>query len=221
MAIVMKSIGIVSTCFGGTSTFLNQLLQHSNTSYFPELFMHQAPLEKYISLLKHVDILGLSNLVLESIKKMDSDFVVIPNNTLHMAIEYITEKSPIPIINLLEAISKACIEKGFSKVLVLGTSMLINSRVIQDKLESYNIQSGILPNISEQITDEIIAATISKSSSFSFSNSVCSAINEATPRYDSVVLACSDLVKEFHHRLAIPTLDPMEALAKAAMLAIL
>lgn len=223
----MKAIGIVSACLGGTINFYSQLVQYSLSSYnskTPEIILHQLPLQDYFTCFDDINKLNkLSDLLLSSIKTLEeagARLIVIPNNTVHTVIDDILPRSSLPILSLLEVTKDHCKAANYREVLILGTRSLIRTEIYQKSLRNIGVQPVVLSEVDEdQLNQEIMKATQKGDLAFAFSSYIQEAISRISHlgQYDAILLACSDLVRSFHLKLNIPTINPLELLAKTAI----
>jgi aspartate racemase len=222
----MKKIGVIAACVGGFEAFYSTLIRYSlmrHHSTTPHVCIDQAPLQNYFSAFEAPEKEPLLKLLLsslDSLKHLGVDFAVIPNNSAHSVIEQVIQKSPLPILNLLEVVGEECRRLGFKKVLILGISKLLQSGLYQRALQSRQIASLLLPeNEGLILHKEIMMATMSGAATFTFSPELEQIIDRHAHKShcDAVLLACSDLVKAYHGDLPIPSIDPMELLAHRAI----
>ena len=219
----MKVVGIVSVCAGGSQRVFSKLMGYSLSHYqlqAPEIILHQVPFEEYQKAIDSKNHHAFERPLLKSLAKLNdcgADFVIVPNNTVQSVVNLVSSKSPIPILNLTEIVAQECKKQKIGKVLILGTSELINSGLYQCALEEQNIKSYLLDSTSMDLMNhEILSAILLGSQEFSVSAELDSVIRRIAPKYDAMLLACSELVSAYHGNLDILTIDPIELLAKAA-----
>lgn len=222
----MRTIGIISTCLGGSINFYTQLVQFSLTTYqnrTPEILFHQMPLEEYFSAFRDLNITKISELLDTSMRKLSNagaSLIVIPNNTSHAVIENIINSSSISILNMIEITANFCHSQQYQRVVLLGTNTLIKSGIYQKYLNNFDIKSILLSEADAQLlNNEILQATTSGDLDFKFSTSIKNKIIDCANKNscNAIILACSDLVRAFHSKLEIPTINPLELLAKVAV----
>lgn len=76
-----------------------------------------------------------------------ADFGLIASNTPHMRLPGIARHLDLPIISILDATAKTAIEKNMRRVLVLGTTVTMNSPVYYDTLKSHGLAA--VPKLSQ------------------------------------------------------------------------
>ena len=65
----------------------------------------------------------------EKLKKAGADFLICPDNTIHQALPYIRERSPLPWLHIADSIAAEAKARGFKRIGLLGTKWLVGSEV--------------------------------------------------------------------------------------------
>lgn len=164
----MKRIGIVAVTTVGASICANEIVAASarcnKGSEHPEFVMHAFSFDRYKKLVVAEDWNGVADLILEAInqlKKLEMDMIIIPSNTPHYGISRIQEKSPLPVLNLIEITSDECRKLGYQKVAILGTKSTVMgglyNKALRDRgIEPIIVDEKICDVINHLIMDEII-----------------------------------------------------------------
>lgn len=94
--------------------------------------MHAFSFSSYMTLIERGDWYGVAELLLASAKKLakvGADFVICPDNTVHIAFDKVAEKSPVSWLHIAEEVAKEAKRLGFGKLAILGTRFLMESEV--------------------------------------------------------------------------------------------
>ena len=188
--------------------------------FHPEFITHSLSFGLYKEAVEKRNWNKMAELILQSIEKLEiagADFIIIPSNTPHYAIEVINLKSKLPVINLIEIVAKKCSDLKLKNVAVLGTNATMQDGLYDSYLKKYGIQP-IIPDeetrdrINDLIFNEIIPSTIKKSSV----DDVLQRI-KAIP-CDGVILGCTELPEVYSFEdIQKPTIDTTRYLAEVAL----
>jgi len=189
----------------------------------PEITLHTPPLSRYVACLEAGDIEGVGAILLgsaETLARAGADFLICPDNTMHMAFEIVAARSPRPWLHIAEAVAGAAKERGCRRAAVLGTKWLMESRVYPDKLEPAGLQWAIPPEaerteLSRIIMDELVNGIFTDDA-----RQTCRAIigDMAAAGCDAAILGCTELPLILNDgNSPLPTLDSTRLLARAAL----
>jgi aspartate racemase len=220
----MKHIGIVDITTVGACLCANEIVAQAAkidaSKKHPEFTMHAFSYDQYYDYICRKDWISLANKICESIKlleKVGADFIIIPSNAPHFAIDLIEKKSPLPVVNLIKIVADECHRRGFSKVLVLGIKLTMQGGLYNEVLNSKNI-TAIIPTdsvcdkIEHLIKNEIIPSKIN--------SSTVEDIQEDIQKYDcdAVILGCTELPVVYNeNNLGKPIVDTTRLLAHYAL----
>jgi aspartate racemase len=112
----------------------------------PEVTMHTHSLAKYMECIYRGDWRGVGELMLSSADKLaktGADFLICPDNTIHQALPYIEQRSPLPWLHIAEVVAAEAAEQGFRRIGLTGTRWLVESGIYPEKLTAYG--PGICP----------------------------------------------------------------------------
>lgn len=152
----MKRVGII----GGTGPestidyykmIINKYQAIKNDGSYPELIIYSIDLQKGVNLINDNRLDDFADYLLDaftSLYKAGADFGILSANTAHLVFDFLKEKSPIPLISLIEETCKKTDELNIKRVGLLGTKFVMNSDLYKSELEKYNI-SVIVPNEDE------------------------------------------------------------------------
>ncbi len=189
----------------------------------PEISMHTPSLADYMAPIYRGDWPGVGELMLASagkLAKMGADFVICPDNTIHQALPYVVQRSPIPWLHIAEVAAQHAVERGFRTVGITGTRWLVDSEVYPEKLSARGLKY-VRPNISERdecnriIMDELVCSTFKPASTAYFQQVIARMKDQGC---DAVVLGCTELPLILNDANSpLPTLDSTRLLARAAL----
>jgi len=185
--------------------------------------MHTYPLADYM---RHIDAgkwdevgeMLLSSA--EKLRKAGADLLICPDNTAHQAVDIVRDRSTLPWLHIAEEVATAAGERGFKRLLVLGTRYLMEGPVYPAKLRPKEIEHEI-PDVEarERINtltfDELVYGRFEESARSYFKDVMRKAQGQGC---DAVILGCTEfplLIREADAPL--PTLDSTRILARAAL----
>lgn len=189
----------------------------------PEVTLHTYPLSEYM---RHIDAGrwdGVASMLLDSAEKLrraGADLLICPDNTAHEAIDLIREQSPLPWLHIAEEVASVAAERGFRRLLVLGTKYLMEGPVYPAKLRVRAIEWEIpSPGEREQINtlifDELVNGRFEEPARDYFRQVIAESRRRGM---DAAVLGCTEiplLISDADSSL--PTLDSTRILARAAL----
>ena len=225
--IASKHIGIVSVNYGGTALCYQAICSEAalvmGEYRHPEVTIHSYSLADYMPLISKLDWEGVAGLMLRSAEKVaaaGAGFAICPANTVHEAFEFLTPRSPIPWLHIVEVVAEVAAEQGISKLGILGTKFLMEGNIYPEVLSRYGIEA-ILPNadrrmgINELIFSELVKGDFKYSTKEYFRNVVA---DLSAVGCDGVVMGCTEIPLILREEdVDAPLLDSTRLLAKAAL----
>ncbi|CAF1089716.1 unnamed protein product [Rotaria sordida] len=220
----MKHIGIVDITTIGACLCANEIVAQAvkidSSGKHPEFTMHAFSFDQYNDCIRRKDWIGLANKICESIRlleKVGADFVIIPSNTPHFAMDLIEKNSPLTVVNLIKIVADECQRRGFSKVLVLGIKVTMQDGLYNEVLSSKNITpmiptADVRDKIEHLIRNEIIPSQIN--------STTVEDIQQDIQKYDcdAVILGCTELPVVYNeNNLGKPVVDTTRLLAHYAL----
>jgi aspartate racemase len=162
-------------------------------------------------------------LLLASAKKLagaGAQLLVCPDNTLHQALDLVRARSPLPWLHIAEEVARAARERGFKKVGVLGTRLLMEGPVYAGPFAAAEIEK-VIPNdedrakIDQIIFDELVYGRF-ESVSRRFFGRVIRRLQKAG--CDAVALGCTEIPLLIGAADSpLPVIDSTRTLARAAL----
>jgi aspartate racemase len=179
----------------------------------PEVSMHTHSLAKYMRCIDRDDWNGVGDLMLDSankLAKMGADFLICPDNTIHQALPYVAERSPLPWLHIAEVVMKEC---GSQRVGLTGTRYLVNGPVYPQTLVRPTIEER--EEINRIIFEELVQGVF-KPEAVEYFQGVFGRMKDAG--CDAVILGCTEIPLLMNDANSpLPTLDSTRLLARAAL----
>lgn len=158
----------------------------------------------------------------EKLAAIGADFLIMPCNTSHYFYKELSQKSPIPVMNMIRETAKELHKRGIQKVGVLATDGTVKAGIYQKELAVFGIEA-VCPSASGQreVMRLIYEGVKADAKQFS-ADAMCEVVQDLfTQGAEVLVLGCSELPLGFE-RYGIPlenTVDAVEVLARAAIAA--
>ena len=189
----------------------------------PEISLHTLSLADYVSCLDAGDARGVADLMLESARKLQqagADFLICPDNTIHMAFDLVETESPLPWLHIAGEVAREAKRRGFHKLGLTGTHWLVNSDVYPSRLQPAGLAFERLDARERQIMGDYIMRDLVYGR---FTDEVIRYFQDAIRQLkdmgcDAVVLGCTEIplaLKQEH--LSVPYFDALTILSRAAI----
>ncbi|MBY0377599.1 MAG: amino acid racemase [Gammaproteobacteria bacterium] len=227
----MKTIGIITITVPGSMICQEEIARYgmaqSGDSFtHPPFIVDTLSFSYYKELVARSDWQAMGNLIISRICSLShlADFIIIPSNTPHYAIEQIRQDSPLPLLSIVDVTSKACMAQNYKRVLVLGTEQTMQGGLYTKPLEEKGI-TPIVPEIAlRKEVDALIYSIIANQNTPAMNQSVAQKIDALN--VDAVILGCTELPCVFtncftpaalYSSLRTPIVDTTRLLARAAV----
>jgi len=224
-----KCIGIVAVSGPGAAlcwqTIYSEGERFTGVKYLhPEVVMHGYSFSEYMVRIERGDWGGVAELMVSSARLLaaaGADFIICPDNTVHVVFDDVVRRSPIPWLHIAEEVAKEAVRSNFKKLLILGTKYLMESEVYPSRLKAHGLE-WVIPGaeerevVNEVIFNELVYGTVTPRSR----EKLVQIIKSITAREgcDAVVLGCTELPLILNDEVSpIPTLDSTRILARAAI----
>ncbi len=147
----MKKIGIV----GGLSpestilyykTIVDEYKRIKGDEKYPDIIIYSVNFGLFTEYVEKGMDREAADIIVEAIKALHragADFVVISANTPHMFYDYIASKSPIPLINIIDALAEQAIKDGVKVIGLLGTKYTLTKGFYVDRLAEHGIKAVV------------------------------------------------------------------------------
>jgi len=189
----------------------------------PEISVHTYPLADYMRHIEAGRWQDVASMLLSSAAKLDqagAEFLICPDNTVHQALDLVRDASPLPWLHIAEEVGNVAGQRGFRRLLILGTKYLMEGPVYPGKLHPLGIETDIPPanrrtQIDAFIFDELVNGQLKESTRSAFGEIIAEGKRQGS---DAVVLGCTEIPLLIDERdSSLPTLDSTRILARAAL----
>lgn len=119
---------------------------------YPEIIIYSLNLEECRHSMEKGNWPELSTKLVEacqSLSRAGAEFGLIAANTPHMVFDHVREKSPIPLLSIVEETSEEVVRHGLRKVGLIGTLITMQSHFYEDVFRRRNISIAV-PREDEQ-----------------------------------------------------------------------
>ena len=124
-----------------------------------------------------------------------ADFLIIGANTMHLVLDEVRARVPVPVLSLLDALVEAIQARGFRTVGLLGTRFTMEKPFYREALARHGIEV-LLPNAEDRayvnrvIYDELVAGQIRDESRQGYLR----VVEELRQRgAEAVILGCTEI----------------------------
>jgi aspartate racemase len=189
----------------------------------PEVSMHTHSLAEYMKPIHRGDWHGVADIMLSSANKLariGADFLICPDNTVHQALPYLAERSPLPWLHIAEVVAEQARQRGFRRLGLTGTRWLVESGVYPEKLSASGLEyvrpdSAEREEINRIIMDELVYGVFKPEAVATFQRIIGRMKDEGC---DAAVLGCTEIPLLMNDANSpLPTLDSTRLLARAAL----
>ncbi|ROZ72477.1 aspartate/glutamate racemase family protein [Ramlibacter sp. WS9] len=189
----------------------------------PEISMHTPSLADYMECIYRDDWLGVGEIMLASAAKLaqaGADFLICPDNTIHQALPFVQERSPLPWLHIAQVVAQEAKGRGFRRIGITGTKWLVESDVYPEQLAAAGLEF-VRPTPEEReainrfIMDELVAGVRTPEAVAYFQEVMTRMEQQGC---DAVVLGCTEIPLIMNDdNSPLPTLDSTRLLARAAL----
>ncbi len=223
----VQHIGIVACSAEGAAlcytTICKEGERYLGEHAHPEISMHTQSLAKYNTCIYRHDWQAVAELMLTSANKlalMGADFLICPDNTIHQALRYFSDRSPLPWIHIADVVADDAVARSFGCLGLTGTKWLVESNVYPDKLSKHRLKyvrpmPDEIERINQLIMDEFVKGKFEPHAVRYFQG----VINRMKDKgCDAVILGCTEIPLIMNDQNSpLPTLDSTRLLARAAL----
>lgn len=223
----LKHIGIVGVTAEGSALCYRTIISESGAilgvNQHPEITMNTQPFDVILDAQNKNDWKTVAEIVLYSIEKLaavGAEFVIIPANSIHFAIDKVKEKSPIPVIDMLVETAEECSQKGYTKIGVLGVGMTMSKGLFTTALSKLGIEAAT-PSFEDQeiintiIYKELVQGVINEDSTAKIIEIITKLQQNGC---EAVILGCTELPLVINDTNSpLPFIDTTRLIAKRAV----
>jgi aspartate racemase len=224
---VVQHIGIVACSAEGASLCYRTLCAEGaellGAHAHPEVSMHTPSLADYMACIYRDDWQGVGEIMLASAHKLASigaQFLICPDNTIHQALPYVQDRSPLPWLHIAQVVAQEAKRRGFRRIGITGTKWLVESEVYPQQLAAAGLEF-LRPAPEEReainrfIMDELVAGVRTPEAIAYFQQVMARMKQQGC---DAVVLGCTEIPLIMNDANSpLPTLDSTRLLARAAL----
>jgi len=189
----------------------------------PEVSLHTIPLADYMRPIDASRWEDVGEMMLasgERLRRAGAELLLCPDNTAHQGLDLVRARSPLPWLHIAEEVAAVAAERGYRRLLVLGTRYLMEGPVYAAKLEPRGITHEIpsapdRTRINRVIFDDLVYGRVEDTARREFVRIIDAGRARGC---DAVVLGCTEiplLIGDADSPL--PTLDSTRLLARAAL----
>ena len=222
-----KHIGIVGCSAEGAAlcyrTVCVEGAERLGPHAHPEVSLHTHSLADYMACIYRGDWAGVGEIMLSSAHKlagMGADVLICPDNTIHQAVPFIMDRSPLPWLHIAEVVADEAVRRGFRRVGLTGTRWLVDSEIYPQKLAARGIDC-VRPSVTERdainriIMDDLVYGRFTPEAVATFQQVIDRMRQQAC---EAVVLGCTEIPLIINDgNSPLPTLDSTRLLARAAL----
>jgi aspartate racemase len=222
-----QHIGIVACSAEGAAlcyrTICMEALAVMGEHNHPEITLNSIPMARHMPHILEDDWEGVAELMLESARKVakaGATFAICPDNTVHQALPYLLDRSPIPWLHIAEEVAAEASLLGYRRLAVLGTKYLMEGPVYVEAIAKYEIEREIpdahdRERINTIIFKELVNGLFTEESRLYFNEVMEKLKGQGC---DAAVLGCTEIPLIVRPEDApLPTLDSTRLLARAAI----
>jgi aspartate racemase len=155
----MKKIGLVGG-LGPEATIdyykgiINTFSEKSTELNYPEIVIYSVNMSEFISMMNQKAYEEATNYLLGKVQALAAagcGFAALTANTPHLLYPQLVERSPIPLISIVEATCEEALKQGLRRPGLIGTSFTMKSNFYADVFSRKDI-AVVLPNDDEMET---------------------------------------------------------------------
>lgn len=189
----------------------------------PEISMHGHSLGEYMDAIYQNDWDEVARLMLSSahkLKNAGADFLICPDNTIHLAFDRMADQSPLPWLHIVEEVASEARRRNFRRLGITGTKYTMEGEAYPSTLSKSGLEYRVPDRqarhkIDAIIFDELVNARFT-TESLSYFQSVIEVLKQQG--CDAVVLGCTEIPLLVSDKTSsLPTLDSTRILARAAL----
>jgi len=224
----MKRIGILGG-MGPESTieYYKEIILLSREKWkykCPEIIIYNIDEEEWATSIEvSKDFTKAKTLLLNSINALyraGADFAVMASNTPHIFYEELVKTSPIPLLSIVEETAKEAKRRGYLKLGLLGTKIVMQGEFYKAPFEKLNLQITVPDLLSQdyvhqKIVEELVRGIFEDETKANLLQIVNDLLKKSN--IDAVILGCTELPLVISQSdLKIPVLNTLKIYAKAA-----
>jgi aspartate racemase len=189
----------------------------------PEVSLHSHPLSEYMEWIDRDRWDGVARLMLSSSEKLaraGADFLICPDNTIHIVMPEVRAKSPLPWLHIGEVVASEAKRLGYRRLGITGTRYTMEGPMYPQVLGAAGLEHRAPgPEARERIDriifDELVNGRFTDESLRFFQEEIAALREQGC---DAVILGCTEIPLLVPPEASpLPTLDSTRLLARAAV----
>jgi len=132
---------------------------------YPETVIYDVSFQRFADWMGVEDWDSIEEALLDGLKRLDAagaDFAVIATNTMHILYDRLSERSPVPLISIVDATAEAIKEQGLTVVGLLGTRFTMEKPFYVEGLKRHGVEA-IVPEKEERgYIDRVVFQELAK-----------------------------------------------------------
>lgn len=199
----MKKIGILGGVGPQATAYIYQsIIKQANSDHnatdnddYPYVVVASVPVPDFISNKANIPV--AKEMLIDAAKGLVAsgcEILCIGSNTVHILLEDIKHEVQVPFLSMVELVALECKNRGYSKVALLGTPVLIESGLYNEKLNVHNIDLLTPNDEQERVCDEVIRSIIAGKQIDNIKSEYVAVLNvmfEAGA--EAIILGCTEL----------------------------
>lgn len=199
----MKKIGILggvgpqATAHIYQSIIKQATLSHGavNNDDYPYVVFASVPVPDFISDKSHIP--QAKEMLVDAAKGLVAsgcEVLCIGSNTVHILLDDIKAEVQVPFLSMVELVTEECKSRGYKKVALLGTPVLIESGLYNDEMKKHGIEL-ITPGLEQEVVcDEVIRCIIGGKPIDEIRNEYVAVLNDMFGTgAEAIILGCTEL----------------------------
>lgn len=93
---------------------------------------------------------------LENLKAGGAEFASMTANTAHIVFDEVSNRTPLPLISIVEETCKHALKKGCRNVIIFGTAFTMSSNLYTKAFNKYNINAFVPDKDEQQVIHNVI-----------------------------------------------------------------
>lgn len=133
---------------------------------YPEIIIYSVSFQRFINWMAQDKWNTITEELINAIRSLGAagaDFAIIATNTMHIVFDKVREKSPIPLISIIEATAEAIKEEGMDTVGLLGTRFTMEKKFYRRELASHGIETLVPDKADRDYINKVVFEELSRS----------------------------------------------------------
>ena len=220
-----KIIGIIGGVGPQATRFIyEKIIEFSQIKYgaknnndYPRILIDSVPVPDFISDTSQIEVAkGMLIDATQGLVKAGATRLCIGSNTVHILLEDLKRETDITFLSMIDLVAEKCTAQGFNKVGLLGTPVLLESKLYDEALKNRGIELVHPTNEEVEIADKIIRSVLAGQKTSDKKEEYIQALNNLFGRgSQAIILGCTELPLAINYEaLGNRTISSDEVLAE-------